>query len=219
MRSTETSLPAPAKATRIAWWACIAAPLVLLLILLAARPAAAAALPPEQITGPIMILLPSDSEEESEEEIEEFEAEEAEEEEEEAEEEAEEGIPPATCLLQTARAQAFAYPSRNKVRLLIHYTATDPTDATVVYRLKGDKGSVSFDQAKQHLERSGVIRLSENLSEGAMSKASAAKSFTVELHIADTPSYCRRFETRHLTLEHESESRVTWLQSESVFGT
>jgi hypothetical protein len=145
--------------------------------------------------------------------------EEAEREEEEEEEEEEETSPPPECLLQTARAQAFAYPSQGKLRLLIRYTATAPTEAAIDYHLKGGKGSLKFAEAKQHLGQTGSIHLSENLSKSETSKAVAAKSFTVELHIPMAPHYCQRFYTRHLTIEHASASRLTWLQSDSIFGT
>jgi hypothetical protein len=144
--------------------------------------------------------------------------EEAELEKEEEEEEEEETSPPPECLLQTARAQAFAYPSQSKVLLLIHYTSTAPTEAAIDYRLKGGKGTFKFAEAKQHLATAGLIRLTDNLGKITMSKALAAKSFTVELHIPAAPHYCQRFQTRHLTIEHASGSRVTWLQSDSIFG-
>jgi hypothetical protein len=220
MRRTDTA-PAGYAVTiaRIAWWACVAALLALLLLFLLARPAAASTLGRGQAAGPL-ILVPSENEGEDESEDEELEAEEEEEGEEEEEEEAreEEGLPPVECVLETARAQAFAYPTQNKLRLLIHYTATEPTEAMVEYRLKGGKGSLRLGEAKQHLDRAGLIRVTDNLGAGAMSKASAAKSVTVELHIPDTPSSCRHFDIRHLKIEHETDSRVTWLQSESVFG-
>lgn len=199
-------------ATQLTWWAFFAIPLALLLVLLVARPAAALSLNLGPISSPA-ISSPEDEEETEEDESE------AEEEELEAEEDEEEnGQPPAECLLRTARAQAFVYPSQGKVRLLIHYTAMEPTDAGVAYRLSGSKGSLKFPSADAHLAHSGSIHLSESLGHGAIAKAAAAKSFTVELRIPATPHSCHRFDIRHLTVEHGGANRPTWLQAESIYG-
>jgi len=177
-------------------------------ILAAVAPAVAATPPWHVGTQALLPVLEEALEEEGESEEEELEA-----------EEEEETYPPAECFLQTARAQAFAYPAQGKVRLSIHYTSTEPTEASVSYRLKGSKGSLRFPESRQHLAKSGQIRLSENLSKAAMSKALAAKGFKVELRIPEAPSYCRPFSVRHLTIEHTSASRTTWLQSDPIYGT
>ncbi|HEY5052970.1 MAG TPA: hypothetical protein VII45_06130 [Solirubrobacterales bacterium] len=218
MQRTGTTAPGqmPA-ATRIAWWAFFAVPVALLVVLLVARPAAALTLHTGPNVGPALSLPSDEEEDEGEEESEEEELEDEAAEEEELEDE-EGNHPPAECLLQTARAQAFAYPAQDKVRLLIHYTSTEPTEAAVAYRLTGDKGALKFAAAKQRLGNSGAIRLSESLSTSQASKVSAANSFTVEVRIPATPHSCRRFDTRHLTIEHGGGNRLTWLQSESVFG-
>jgi hypothetical protein len=203
--------------TRITWWAFFAVvPLALLIVLLVARPAAAFTIPTGPYAGPSLSV--SDTEEEGEEENEGEESEDEESEEE--ENEGEEGdSAPAECLLQTARAQAFAYPTQNRLRLSIHYTAIEPAETTIAYRLNGGKGSMKFTEPGQHLGRAGSIRLSESLSDSQVAKVSAADSFTVELQIAATPRSCRRFDTRHLNIEHGGGHRLTWMQSESNFGT
>jgi hypothetical protein len=218
MQRTDTTAPGqmPA-ATRIAWWAFFAVPVALLVALLVARPAAALTLRAGPVTGPAL-SLPLDEEDEGESEEESAEELEDEASEEEEFEDEESDHPPAECLLQTVRAQAFAYPAQDKVRLLIRYTSTEPTEAAVTYRLAGGKGALRFTEAKEHLAKAGSIRLSASLSTSQTSKVSAADSFTVELHIPATPHSCRRFDTRHLTIEHGGGNRLTWLQSESVFG-
>lgn len=202
---------------RIAWCALLS----LLIVLFAARPAAAASVgagPPTLGAGPLFGLpIPLAGDDEAEDE--EFDEEELEESEEEVAEEDEEAeaeesaLPPTDCLLQTTRAKVSVYAAKNKVRLQIRYTSTAPTDATVAYRLTGSRGPLKFPEAKQHLALAGSIRLSANLTDSAMSKAVAAKSFVVELRIPATPRACRRFDTRHLTIERGSSRRETWLQA------
>jgi hypothetical protein len=211
MQSTDTTVPGRMPtSTRIAWWAFFAIPVALLAMLLVARPAAALTIHAGPISGPTL-STPFDEEDEGEEsEEEELEAEDAEEEELEDEEA---GLPPAECLLQTAHAQAFAYPTQNKVKLLIRYTSTESTDATVSYRLSGSKGGLKLPDAKQHLNEAGTIRLTESLSPSQASKAAAANSFTVEIRIPGTPHSCRRFDTLHLTIEHGGGNRLAWLQA------
>jgi hypothetical protein len=201
--------------TRIAWWAFFAVPLGLLIVLLVARPVAALPLPTGPLADPAISLPPDEEEDEGDETEDEGEEEELEEDE---EEDGEDDFPPSDCLLRTARARVFAYPAQNRVRLLIHYTAAEPTDATVAYRLAGAKGPLRFADGGQHLGKAGSIRLSRNLSAGQTSKVSAATSFTVEIRIPDTPRSCRSFDTRHLTIEHGGGRRLTWLQSESALG-
>jgi hypothetical protein len=198
-------------AMRFAWCALPAAILALLVVLLVARPAAALSVSNGPLFGP-STSPPGEEEVEGESEDEELEGEEGEGEGEES------AGPPADCLLQTARAKVSVYAAQGRVRLQIRYTSTAPTDATVVYSLSGNKGSLKFAATKQHLAMAGSIRLSENLGKSAMAKAAAAKSFVVELRIPATPHSCRRFDTRHLTIEHSGGRRVTWLQSESASG-
>jgi hypothetical protein len=211
MRRTETTVNGRISTpTRIAWWAFFAVPLALLFVLLVARPAMALTVE----AGPFAVSSPSPSANEENEGEEESEATEEEEE----EEEEEGGSPPTECLLQTARVQAFAYPAQNRLRLAIHYTATEPTKATVSYRFSGGKGPLRFAQSKQHLGQAGSIRLSDKLSASEASKVTAAGDFTVEIRIPGTPASCRSFDTRHLTIEHGGGDRLTWFQVESARG-
>ena len=202
---------------RIVLWACIAIATAVLALFASSSPAHAltVALGPNGSPPTAVVAVGEEAEEESAESEEEVDPDQIEEEEEEEEEDS----PPAECLLQTARARVTAYPAQSKVLLLVRYSSSEPADAAIDYRLKGSKGSLTFAESKQRLADRGVIRLSENLSKGETTKVLAAKNFTVELHIPAAPDDCRRFQTRHLTIEHESSSRLTWLQSDSIFGT
>ena len=170
-------------------------------------------------------------------EVDEDEAEEEETEEEETEEESQEGedeidaddeesdeaetgsLPPAECLLQTARSRVFTDTSRDRVGLVLRYTSLAPTEVGVDFKLKGSKGSLGLGRAKQRFTKKGVFRLTSQVSESKMERVRAAKSFTVDLSIPAAPSYCQRFYTRHLSIRRAAHSQVVWLQSDSIFGT
>lgn len=150
------------------------------------------------------------------------------EEDEEAEEEEDEGeceeedtspFPPDDCLLRTARARVFTYTTHDKARLVIRYTSLAPAEVTVDYRLKGGKGSLQLGEAKQRFGKSGIFRTTESLSDTQMAKVRAAKSFSVQLRIPATPSFCNRYYDRHLTIKRTVHSQVVWFQSDSIFGT
>ena len=52
-----------------------------------------------------------------------------------------------------------------------------------------------------------------------MEKVRAARRVTVFLDVPEAPSFCRRYETRHLTIRRSLHSQLAWLQSESIFGS
>ena len=109
-------------------------------------------------------------------------------------------------------------PPTNKVRLVIRYTTYAPADVDVGYRLSGGKGSLKLGEAREHFARRGLFHLTEKLSKAEMARVRAARRFTVELDIPAAPSFCRRYETRHLTTKRSAHGQVVWLQSGSVFG-
>ena len=159
---------------------------------------------------------------EPEEECEVFEDEEGVEEEEgecEEEEAADSRVPPEECVLRTARARLFTFASQNRIRLVIRYTAFDPGDVFVDYRLSGGKGGLKLGTAHQHFEKRGLLRVNQRLSEAEMNKVRAAKRFTIVMTIPAAPRFCRRFDTRHLTIRRTIHSQAVWFQSDSVFGT
>lgn len=117
---------------------------------------------------------------------------------------------PSDCLLHSAEAQVTVSASHDTVGLTIHYTATTPTNVTVDYWLKGGKGSLQFKQARQHFGKRGVFRGSEHLTEHAMNKVRAARTFIVQLGIPAAPAYCSRYSTQRLAAKHTLSNRATW---------
>jgi hypothetical protein len=128
-------------------------------------------------------------------------------------------VPPEECVLRTARARLFTYSSLNRIRLVIRYTAFDPGDVYVDYRLSGARGELRLGTAHQHFEKRGLLRVNQRLDENAMRKVRAAKRFTVVMTIPAAPRFCRRYDTRHLTIRRSIKSQAVWFQSDSVFGS
>lgn len=188
-----------ARIARITWVFSFVIPLVVLLVLLlAAKPSAALpASPPPS----------SESSAETEGEAEESE-----------EEEVEPG-PPGECVLQTARARAFAYPRQNKVRLVVRYSALASTDVVIEYRTTSRKGSLLLGETLRESAMQGVFRLTESITAGKMKRVQAARSLTVTMHIPVAPDYCEKYYSRHLTIRRAARNQVVWLQSDSIFGT
>ena len=52
-----------------------------------------------------------------------------------------------------------------------------------------------------------------------MARVRAARRFTVEPRHPRGPDFCRRYDTRHLTIKRTVHSQVVWFQSDSIFGT
>jgi hypothetical protein len=128
-------------------------------------------------------------------------------------------VPPEECVMRTARARVFTYASQNRIRLVIRYTAFDPGDVFVDYRLNGGKGGLKLGTAHQHFAKAGLLRVNEHLSESEMAKVRAAKGFTVTMTIPAAPRYCHRYDTRHLTIRRTIHKQPVWFQSDSVFGS
>jgi hypothetical protein len=189
-----------------AWVALVIA---LLTVGFAVRPALAAA-PPAQTQAQGFPEAEEDIEEEWEAEEEESEGDE--EEGEEDEEFATEGplLLPADCLLHSAEAQVTALSDHDVVRLTIHYTSYTPTNVSVDYWLKGGRGSLQLDGAKQHFNQRGVFQEAEHLTDRAMGKVRAARTFVVRLSIPAAPSYCDQYATQRLTVRHKAGDRSTW---------
>ena len=128
-------------------------------------------------------------------------------------------LPPEECLLRTARARVFTFTAHDRVRLVIRYTSFSPADVVVNYHLNGAKGSLSLGEARDRFSKKGLFRVTEKLTKAQAAKVHAAKRFTVELDIPAAPSYCHRYDTRHLTIKRTIHSQVIWFQSDSIFGT
>jgi hypothetical protein len=204
---TNTSAHRGARIERGTWVVSFVIPIVVLLVLLlAAKPSSA-----DPAASPPPLALSAEEEAESSEE-------EGSEEEEEEGEESEPG-PPGECVLQTAKARAFAYPRQNKMRLVIHYTALASTDVVIEYRTESRKGSLVLGQTLRESSMQGVFRLTESITAGKMKKLQAARRLTVTMHIPVAPDYCEQFHSRHLTIRRAARNQVVWLQSDSIFGT
>lgn len=128
-------------------------------------------------------------------------------------------LPPEECLLRSARARVLTYAAHDRLRLVIHYTSFSPAEVLVGYRLAGGRGSLGLGSARARFTTQGLFRATEKLSEAQAAKVRAAKRFTVTLDILGAPRYCRRFETRHLTIRKAAHNQVVWFQAGSIFGT
>lgn len=117
---------------------------------------------------------------------------------------------PPECLLHTAESHVAASASRGVVRLTIRYTTYVPTQVSVDYWLKGNKGALHLGETKRHFARQGVFREDAHLSDRAMSKVLAARAFIVEVGIPAAPSFCERDSTQHLTTKHLAGGHATW---------
>jgi hypothetical protein len=149
---------------------------------------------------------------------EEFEADEEWEDEEESEDEEDEEslgsdgplLLPPECLLHTAEAEVATSSSHGLVQLTIHYTSYEPANVGVDYWLKGGKGSLHLGESKRHFGRQGVFRESTHVSDHAISKVLAARTFIVQLDIAAAPPSCDRYSTQRLTVKHVAGGHTTW---------
>ena len=102
---------------------------------------------------------------------------------------------------------------------MIRYTSFSPADVVVDYRLLGGRGSLKLGGGHQRFAKRGLLRVTEKLSDAEMEKVRAARRFTVSMAIPEAPRYCRRYDTRHLTIKRTVHSQVVWFQSDSIFGS
>jgi ribosomal protein L12E/L44/L45/RPP1/RPP2 len=217
MRRKRNTVGAEEAHIRLAWWTSFLATVALIAILGLARSAGAMTLPPNgSSVAAIIVATPEEEESEAEEESESAECEASEEEEEEEEEEeceadAEGGADaPRECVLSSASATVSTATHTNKVRLAIRYTAYAPGAIQVVYWLRGTKGPLSLGTDHSQLGKQGVIRKTETLSAAQMTRALAAKDFTIQLRPANAPARCHSLLDRHLTVRHNTSGRLTW---------
>ena len=213
-----------ARSIRFAWLAAFVATLSLIGILTLARSAQALTVPGPDAPGTAALTLPAaaESDEEGEEEegaetSEDCEAAEEESEEDEVEECEERAAAeaPEECVLSSAEATVSALGGHEKVRLVVRYTATAPTQVAVEYGLHGSKGSLFMGQSKKRFGVRGVFRETENMSEAEMAKVAGAKDYTVQLFAVHAPHYCRHFFDRDLTVRHALPGGLTWMDPES----
>ncbi len=203
-----------AQLIRFAWCASFFATVALIAILGLARSAQAMTVPAGDPPAAATFALPEEDEEsggDEEGEFAECEAEEEFEEEEcEAEAEEEDAEAPRECVLSSASATVTATTSSDRVRLAIRYSAYSPGSIQVLYWLRGAKGPLSLGSDRSHLGTHGVIRDVDTLSTAQMTKALAARNFTIQLRPAGVPHSCNRLLDRHLTVRHNTPGRLTW---------
>ncbi|HEX5711952.1 MAG TPA: hypothetical protein VFX85_01415 [Solirubrobacterales bacterium] len=218
-RPTVTDNP-EASAIRFAWVASFFATIALVAILVLANSAQAATPAAVPFPAPALTAALEEDEEEAEasEDDEAFEFEDCESEDEsefcEGEEEDSTGAEaPPECLLSNAEATVAAAANRDQVRLQIRYRTTSPTIVTVDYGLHGGKGSLYLGSEKKRFGRSGVLRLSEELTEAQMAKVMAAKGFTVRLRVAAAPRYCQSLFDRQLDVRQNTPTGPSWTEA------
>lgn len=218
-RKPSTANSEEAQLIRLAWWASFFATVALIAILGLARSAEALTLPTGGPLAAASAFVPPEEEDEEESEGEEEESAECEAAEEEDEEEAEacetsseeeDAEAPRECILSSASATVTVATHSNKVHLAIRYTAYSPGAIQVVHSLRGAKGPLSLGSDTSHLGTHGVIRGTDTLSSAQMTRALAARNFTIQLRPADAPHYCDRLLDRHLTVRHNASGRLTW---------
>ncbi|HEU4598650.1 MAG TPA: hypothetical protein VFS26_02780 [Solirubrobacterales bacterium] len=188
---------------------------LLLLAALAIVPSAQAELLPgtPQLSPSALLEEEEAEEEEAEEEAEESEAEAEEEEECEPEEgePCEEAPAPGQqtndeCLLKKASAIVTANPGRGRLRLTVRYRTLKPATVLVEASLQGSKGVLYLGNDHARFRRSGVYRDTFALAEKKMKKALAARQFSVELQVVNTPPSCRV----ELTAHRDGARKLSW---------
>ena len=127
-------------------------------------------------------------------------------------------IPPPECKLRKARARVFVYTRHNRVRLVIRYVAYTKATITTSYVLHGRKGNLILGKATKTFKKKGVFRLPKKLTPKKMNKMRAANDFGVQFQIPGTPSFCKHYFKRKLTVARFVEGQKVWFQTGSVFG-
>jgi hypothetical protein len=204
-----------AAAARFAWWAAFFATLTLVAVLGLAKSAQALTVPGPGSPG-VLAAPPFDEEAEDEAEASEdegFEVEECEDDEE-CEEEAGPGEAPQECLLTSAQVTVTTSAHKDQVRLQVRYTTSAPTAVSLSYGLHGGKGSLYLGDEKKYLGKQGVLRLTKDLTETQMAKATAAKGYTVRLRVPAAPAYCQSFFDYQLDVRQATPSGLSWRPSE-----
>jgi hypothetical protein len=125
---------------------------------------------------------------------------------------------PRQCVLRVARARVFAYATKSKARLVIHYTSYAPARVTVAYSLAGKKGKLTLGSASSRFQKAGVFRLPVRLTATQLAKLRAARSFTVRFKIPKAPQSCGRYYTKRLTIPKKVSGQTVWFQSDSKFA-
>jgi len=125
---------------------------------------------------------------------------------------------PKPCVLRTARARVLVYTTKNKVRLVIRYTSYKPATVTVSYKVAGSKGKLALGKASARFTKQGVFKLAKGLNASDAAKVRAAKRFSVHFKIPATPTSCKRYYSKRLTIPRKTPGKTVFFQSDSVFA-
>lgn len=138
--------------------------------------------------------------------------EECEEPEDEGEAGEEKELPLEECTLQTATARVLASRSRDRLTLLVRYTALGPASAYIDLRFSSRRGLQSLGPVRRRLTTRGTIRLEESLPENRMDLARRARSYVLTMDVSGAPSFCREHSTRRLSLRRTVHDQTLWTQ-------
>jgi YVTN family beta-propeller protein len=125
---------------------------------------------------------------------------------------------PKACVLRVARARVFAYATKHKVRLVIHYKTYRPAKVSVSYDLVGAKGRRTLGSTSANFKTAGVFRDPESLTAKEFRQVRAAKLFKVQFRIPKAPHSCERYYTKRLTIPEKFSGDTVWFQSDSTFA-
>ncbi len=126
---------------------------------------------------------------------------------EEAEVEAEEA---EECRLEGAEATVTTVPARDQVRLTVRYRTFEPSAVAIALELHGGKGALDLGTDTVHFGDSGTVHATETLTDAQMTRALAAREFTVAIQAVNTPRYCGEEFERHLTARKEAGGGLQW---------
>jgi hypothetical protein len=130
--------------------------------------------------------------------------------EEELEEREMEELEAEECRLEAAEATVAAVPGRNQVRLTVRYKTFEASTVAIDLDLRGGKGSLDLGSDTARLGRSGTLHTTETLTDPQMTRALAAREFTVGIYAINTPDSCRDDFQRHLTARRGAGAGLQW---------
>jgi hypothetical protein len=119
-------------------------------------------------------------------------------------------IAPAECFVRTTAATIATDPANDTVRLSLRYTTWTPATVSVSYRLLGTKGGLALGHATEHFGKKGVVKLTANLTDVEMARATAAHEFDVAVHAVNSPGYCGKIFAQRLSAHQTVGTGRLW---------
>lgn len=114
------------------------------------------------------------------------------------------------CRLDSAEATVTAVPGRNQVRLTVHYRTYEPSAVDIDLGLRGNRGGLDLGTETAHFGRSGTLHTTESLSDPQMTRALAAREFTVAIQAVNTPNSCGGEFEQHLSSRKGLGTGLQW---------